>query len=438
MLPINRRRFLKNSMASVASLSALSYARASDSPNDKVVLGFIGIGSTVPGSVGGRGRQLIRPFSSFKDVDIAYLCDIDESCFVHGQKLLSSAQRQEAKVEKDLRRVIEDKSVDAVVVATPDHWHALATIWSCQAGKHVYVEKPASHNLQEGRRMVEAARKYHRVVQLGTQSRSSASLARAAELVRSGKLGKTPHARAWIGGSRPNIGRQKDISAPSGVDYNLWLGPAPERAFNVNRFHYRWHWMWEYGTGELGNNGIHALDRLRWILGLDAPTRIVAAGGKFFYDDDQETPDTLTATYEFPTCSVTWEHRVWSPGTDDGIAIYGEHGTLILDREGWHVEKGIEATDKGDSQQDKVEGAIHQRNFIDCIKNSSATNEKKPNADIEEGHKSTRLCHLGNIAFRTSRAIRFDAQTETSIDDPEANRLLSRTYRRPFVVPSSV
>src|SRR5437870_8019999 len=214
MLAINRRRFLKTSVASVASLSALSYTRAADSPNDKVVLALIGIGSTMPGSVGGRGRQLLRPFSSFKDVEIAYLCDIDESFFPFGQKILSAGQRREARVEKDLRRVLEDKSVDAVVVAMPDHWHALATIWACQAGKHVYVEKPASHNLSEGRRMVEAARKYSRVVQLGTQSRSSASLARAAELVRSGKLGKIPHARAWIGGSRPNIGRPKDSVVP--------------------------------------------------------------------------------------------------------------------------------------------------------------------------------------------------------------------------------
>ncbi len=438
MAPVNRRRFLKTSIASAASLSAFSYARAADNPNDKVVLAIIGIGSTVPGSVGGRGRQLLRPFSRFQDVDIAYLCDIDESFFPFGQKILATGQRREARVEKDLRRVLEDKSVDAVVVATPDHWHALATIWACQAGKHVYVEKPACHNLREGRRMVEAARKYHRVVQLGTQSRSSASLARAAELVRSGKLGKTPHARAWIGGSRPNIGRQMDSEPPAGVDYDLWLGPAPQHAFNVNRFHYRWHWMWDYGTGELGNNGIHGLDRLRWILGLEAPTRIVAAGGKFFYEDDQETPDTLTATYEFPTCSVTWEHRVWSRGTGDGAIVYGEHGMLVLDREGWHVEKGIEATDPGDGKAQGVEGTVHQRNFIDCIKNSSGTSVRRPNADIEEGHKSTRLCHLGNIAFRTGRAIRFDAQSESCLDDPEANRLLGRSYRKPFEVPATV
>ncbi len=438
MSAIHRRRFLKSSVASVASLSALSYARAADSPNDKVVLAMIGIGSTVPGSVGGRGRQLLRPFCSFKDVDIAYLCDVDESFFPIGQKLLVAAGRKEARVEKDLRRILEDKQVDAVVVAMPDHWHALATIWACQAGKHVYVEKPASHNLIEGRRMVEAARKYHCVVQLGTQSRSSVSLARAAELVRSGKLGRTPHARAWIGGSRPNLGRPKDSEVPAGVDYDLWLGPAPERPFNSNRFHYYWHWMWDYGTGELGNNGIHALDRLRWLLNLEAPTRIVAAGGKFFYDDDQETPDTMNVTYEFPTCSITWEHRVWSKGTGSGAVIYGENGTLVLDREGWRVEKGIEATDKGDGKERNIEGGIHQRSFLDCIKNSSGSSVKLPSADIEEGHKSTRMSHLGNISFRTGRAIRFDSKTETCIDDPEANRLLGRTYRKPFVVPDKV
>src|SRR5579863_10354918 len=227
MVNVNRRKFLKTSAASLATMSALSYTRAADAPNDKVVLALIGIGSTVPGSVGGRGRQLLRPFTSFKDVDIVCLCDIDESFIPIAQKLLTGRERREAHVEKDLRRVLQDKNIDAVIVATPDHWHALATIWACQAGKHVYVEKPASHNLVEGRRMVEAARKYNRVVQLGTQSRSSASLGRAAELIRSGKLGKIPAARAWIGGSRPNIGHAKEAEIPKGVDYDLWLGPAP-------------------------------------------------------------------------------------------------------------------------------------------------------------------------------------------------------------------
>src|SRR6266496_4249795 len=196
MVPINRRRFLKNSMVSVANLSALSYARASDSPNDKVILAFIGIGSTVPGSVGGRGRQLIRPFSGFKDVDIAYLCDIDENFFPYGPKLLSAAQRREARVEKDLRRILEDKSVDAVVVATPDHWHALATIGACQAGKHVYVEKPASHNVWEGRKMIEAARKYDVRVQVGLNNRSSANVIEAIKFLHEGGIGEVFMARA--------------------------------------------------------------------------------------------------------------------------------------------------------------------------------------------------------------------------------------------------
>jgi predicted dehydrogenase len=439
MAAVNRRAFLKTS-ATMGTLSALSYTRAADAPNDKVVLAVIGIGSAVPGSVGGRGRQLLRPLATFKDVEIAYVCDVDESFFPIAQKILTERQRREARTEKDLRRIFEDKAVDAVFVATPDHWHALATIWACQAGKHVYVEKPASHNLSEGRRMVEAARKYNRVVQLGTQSRSSAGLARAAELVRSGKLGKIPFARAWIAGPRLNIGHAKDTEIPPGVDYNLFLGPAPQRPFNPNRFHYRWHWMWDYGTGELGNNGIHALDRIRWLMNLDAPVRITAGGGKLFYDDDQETPDTLTVTFDFPHCSVTWEHRVWSKEKPhEGTALYGERGTLVLDhRGGWHVENGIEASDKGDEERGGDDWSPHLRNFLECVKSSSKSDARRPNADIEEGHKSTRLCHLGNIAFRTGRAIRFDDKTETCLHDPDANRLLGRTYRKPFVVPEFV
>jgi predicted dehydrogenase len=277
--------------------------------------------------------------------------------------------------------------------------------------------------------MVEAARRFNRVVQVGTQRRSLAHSASAVELVRSGKLGKVPFARASIAGNRPSIGHEKDSTVPKGVDYDLWLGPAPERPFNVNRFHYKWHWFWDYGTGELGNNGIHSLDLIRWILNLEAPVRVSAGGGKFFYDDDQQTPDTMLVTYDFPNCSVNWEHRVWSRERPSvSVALYGERGTLIFDNRGWHVENGIEAADKADPDERQ-----HQRNFLDCIKNS-----RRPNADVEEGHKSTRLCHLGNIAFRTGRAIRFDAKTERCFDDAEANRLLGRSYRKPFVVPEKI
>src|SRR5205823_4910683 len=227
-------------------------------------------------------------------------------------KDLAPIQKSEPKVEKDVRKVLEDPSITALVVAAPDHWHALATVWACQAGKHVYCEKPASHNVVEGRRMVEAARKHNRVVQIGTHRRSFPHYQSAAEFVRSGKLGKVPMAKAWIGGARKSIGHKKDGDVPKGVDYDLWTGPAPLRPFNPNRFHYEWHWNWDYGTGEIGNNGIHGLDVVRWLLDLDAPKRVFSGGGVLFFDDDRETPDTQTVTYEFDKCSVVWEHRIWA------------------------------------------------------------------------------------------------------------------------------
>jgi predicted dehydrogenase len=213
---------------------------------------------------------------------------------------------------------------------------------------------------------------------------------------------------------------------PAGVDYDLWLGPAPKRPFNPNRFHYQWHWNWDYGTGELGNNGIHALDVARWLLGVEAPVRIACGGGKYFYDDDQQTPDTQVATFDFANTCIVWEHRIWSrtgvAGQDWGVMLYGEKGTLVFDKKGWHVEDGIEASDKAADLEKP-----HLRNFLDCIKDS-----KRPHADIEEGHKSTRLCHLGNIALRVGRTLRFDEATETLVGDPEANRLLRRWHRKPY------
>jgi predicted dehydrogenase len=360
------------------------------------------------------------------------VCDPDLNVVPKGLEGLPARHKRRPKVVQDLREVLADKSVDAIAVATPDHWHALATVWGCQNGKHVYCEKPASHNLIEGRRMVQAARKYNRVVQIGTQRRSSESLAHAVEHVRAGKLGKVPFARAWIAGNRKSIGKKADATVPAQVDYNLWLGPAPERPFNPNRFHYNWHWFWDYGTGEIGNNGIHMLDMARWLLDLDAPLHIASGGGKFFYDDDQQTPDTQVATFDFAKCSVVWEHRIWAKtgvrNTHFGIELVGEKGTLVVDDKGWRVENGPEAGAKNSPDL-----RPHMRNFLDCIASG-----KKPNADIEEGHKSTRLCHLGNIAIRTGRALRFDADTETISGDIEANRLLGRAYRKGFAMPDKV
>jgi predicted dehydrogenase len=425
MSSLDRRDFLHASAASVASLSALTAAGAADKPNEKITLAVMG--------VRGRGRDLIRGFSALDNVEISYICDPDESMLANALKTVNPRQKREPKTEKDVRKILEDKDVTALVVAAPDHWHALATVWACQAKKHVYCEKPASHNLVEGRRMVEAARKYERVVQIGTQRRSGAQWASAREFVRAGKLGKVPFARTCIAGNRKSIGKKADGTAPAGVDYGLWLGPAPERPFNPNRFHYNWHWFWDYGTGEIGNNGIHCLDMVRFLLDLDAPERITAGGGKYFYDDDQQTPDTMLVTFDFPSkTSVLWEHRLWSKtsfeGEHFGIVLYGEKGTMVLGAKGWTVKDGVEGSDKASDEQ-----GPHLRNFLDCVRTG-----KRPNADVEEGHKSTRLCHLGNIAYRVGRVIHFDATHETLKNDAEANQLLGRSYRKGFVMPEKV
>jgi predicted dehydrogenase len=424
MNALHRRDFLRTAAGSAVTLSALAAAGAADNPSDKVRLAFIG--------VHGRGRDLLKGFLALPDVEIAYICDPDYTSAAEALKVAQTAQKRTPQVEKDLRKALQDNDVDAVVVATPDHWHALATVWACQAGKHVYVEKPISHNLVEGRRMVEAARRYDRVVQVGTQRRSGAHFQSAAEFVRAGELGKVPFAQAWISGDRKSIGRLPDADPPAGVDYDLWLGPAPERRFNPNRFHYKWRWFWDYGTGEVGNNGVHGLDILRWVIGLDAPLRVTSGGGKLFFDDDQQTPDTQVVTFDFPGTTMLWEHRVWSKtgmeGEPFGMRVYGEKGTMVFDKDGWHIQDGETASDKASEFEQ-----AHKRNFLDCIKD-----KKRPNADIEEGHKSTRLCHLGNIAQRVGRALHFDTSTETIANDAEANGLLGRTYRQGFVLPDKV
>jgi len=415
-----RRDFLKAS----AACMAVTAAGAADHPNERIVLAVMGVRN--------RGRDLLRAFSAFDDVEIAYICEVDESLIPAALKEVNAKQKRTPKIEKDVRRVLQDKNVTALAIAAPDHWHALATIWACQAGKHVYVEKPISHNLIEGRRMVQAARKYERVVQVGTQRRSSAHVVSAAEFIKSGKLGKVPFARAWISGNRKSIGKKPDSTVPQGVDYDLWLGAAPAQAFNPNRFHYNWHWFWDYGTGEIGNNGIHGLDLARQVLGLDTPARISCGGGKYFYNDDQQTPDTQIATFDFPHTTLVWEHRIWAKkdlyNQDWGVSFHGEKGTLIFDNGGWRVTGGEDASDKGGYAESE-----HLRNFLDCIRSGN-----RPNADIEEGHKSTRLCHLGNIAYRTGRTLHFDAATETIREDPDASKLLGRIYRKPFIVPESV
>jgi predicted dehydrogenase len=359
----------------------------------------------------------------------------------NAMKLVEEKKGKRPPLLKDLRRVLDDKSIDAVVVATPDHWHGPATIMACNAGKDVYVEKPASHNLREGGLMVKAARRHKRIVQLGTQSRSRPSTREAIELVRSGKIGKALAAKAWDVQLRENIGHRGDSAPPPGVDYDTWTGPALMLPFNENRFHYKWHWHWNYGTGDIGNDGVHQMDIARWALGVDSPTEVAGMGRKLGFDDDQQTPDTMNLSFSFPGKELMWEMRIWNPyGMEDqenGVAVYGSGGMMQIGRWnrqwGYRIfdEKGKLAVDESKHETDA--DPAHPRNFIDCVKS-----RKAPNAEIEIGHRSSTLCHLGNIVARTGRHVKFDAAKETISGDAEAARLIGREYRKHWSVPKDV
>jgi len=420
---MKRRELLK---AGLAFGAATVVPGCASGANERVTLGIMG--------VNGRGRSLAQGFASLPDAQIKYVCDVDSRVIPKTVELIASKQGKTPEAIGDFRRILDDKEVDGLIVATPDHWHALATILACQAGKDVYVEKPCSHNVVEGRRMIEAARHYNRVVQVGTQRRSSPFFHETIAYLQSGKLGKIHMAKAINSQKRKDIGHAADAPVPPEVDYDLWLGPAPQHAFNPNRFHYNWHWFWDYGTGDLGNDGVHHVDVARWALGMTVPGAISSGGGKFAFDDDQQTPDTQIATYQAGDALLVYEMRLWSPyserGLENGNIFYGEDGYMVLGDEGYEVyEKKDKLVDS--AKKPKGRGEVeHYGNFVACIK-SRAT----PNGDIEEGHRSALLCHLGNIAQRVGRTIRFDAADESIPGDAEAARLLSRTYRDPWNLP---
>jgi predicted dehydrogenase len=393
-------------------------------PSDRVRVAVIGLRS--------RGYDHAKLFAANPHAEVVAVCDVDDAMFAKSVQAVEGATGKSPRVEKDFRRLLDDKTISAVTIATPDHWHALLTVLACQAGKDVYVEKPASHNIVEGRRMVEAARKYDRVVQLGTQRRSTPHVHEGIEHVRAGAIGKVCMAKAWCHQKRVDIGHGQEAEVPPGIDYAMWQGPAPDRPYHSNRLHYNWHWFWNWGTGELGNNGIHGVDVARWGLGVDAPLSVSSSGGKFFFDDDQETPDTQIATWEFPHSCLVCEHRIWSDHPSDGslfgVAFFGEKGTMVIDDKGWRVEQGDGA--KGPRREEGQ--ALHVQNFLDCVRS-----RKRPSADIEIGHLSTRLCLLGNIAHRTGKKLTFDAASE-SFHDAAANALLAREYSSRFEMPSQV
>jgi predicted dehydrogenase len=439
-MPAPRRQFLFGSLAAIGGISARSRAAAADTIN----VGFMG--------VRGRGHDLIRYFAKREDVAIAYLADVDSRLLPERASEVQSLKGRAPRTVQDVRHVIDDRSVDALVIATPDHWHALGTIWACQAGKDVYVEKPTSHSIWESRQMVAAARKHDRVVQVGAQCRSAPYVEAALEYLRSGKLGEVHFVKVFNSKPRSTIGKRPDQPTPKGVDYDMWLGPAPSRPFNENHFHYAWHWFWNYSGGDLINDGVHQLDMARWCIDRALPRCVSSTGGIHFFKDDQETPDTQVVCWDYDGLTMAFEQTLWTPyqqktpfnlrdrdvlpkwpfsGTR--IEIYGSKQWMMLGRhgDGWEVFDGdfkSVAHQYGRQANDQ-----HVANFVQCIRD-----RRRPNADIEELHRSTLLCHYGNLAYRLGRKLTIDPQTEGFVGDPEANALVKRTYRKPWVVPVEV
>jgi len=425
--PINRRDFLKQSAVIGASFVA-GRAFAAGSANDKLVVAVMGCNS--------RGMAHIKALLGLPNVEIAYICDVDERAVAKGVKAVAAKQSKEPKSAKDIRRVLEDKSVDAITIATPNHWHAPATILACTAGKHVYVEKPGSHDPHESELMVAAARKYKRIVQMGNQRRSMPGVIEAISKIRSGAIGKVLTARSWYTRLRPSIGIGKPAPVPEWLDYELWQGPAPDRPFKDNLIHYNWHFFWHWGNGELGNNAIHYLDVARWGLGVDVPRRVTWGGGRYLCKDDQETPDTGIASYDFGDKFITWEQSCTHDRKGEALGsinFYGEGGILSIMGTGYKIfdKKGKEAAgQKTSGEGDTVRGPggedEHFANFAQCVRDN-----KRPNSEIGECQKSTMLCHYANIAARTGRTINVDPQTGKIVGDADAMKLWRRDTYRP-------
>ncbi|HEX5103294.1 MAG TPA: Gfo/Idh/MocA family oxidoreductase [Pirellulaceae bacterium] len=426
MSDFSRRSFLESSAAAGAAWAAGSYfvseaqAQEPKSANERIAVAIMG--------VNGRGGGLAKGYMAQTNCEIAYICDVDENAMARTAKTVGDGQERKPQAVKDFRQALDDKSLDVLVCAAPNHWHAPATILGCSAGKHVYVEKPCSHNPREGEMAVEAARKYKRVVQMGTQRRTWPGVVEGIKKVHDGAIGPVHYSRTWYTNRRPSIGFGKPATIPTWLDWELWQGPAPEKPFVDNVVHYNWHWKWHWGNGELGNNGIHALDVARWGMQVDYPVRVTSGGGKYRHEDDQQTPDTHLVTYDFPgKKTITWEGLSWSPygpgGSSFGISFHGEEGTLVIQDSGYTIyDMKNKESDSGKGNAGDTE---HIANFLACVKSGA-----RPNADIEHGHKSTLLCHLGNIAHRVNRVLTTDAKNGHIQGDDEAMALWQREYRK--------
>jgi len=431
---LSRRDFVKRLRAAAVAtglmspgLNAASYGQITGA-NDRIHLGLIGCG--------GRGQDVMRQFLEL-GVTVTAVCDPDQRHMEEARKLAGD----NAETIRDFRKLLERKEIDAVIVATPDHWHALPTILACEAGKDVYVEKPLAYSVSEGRAMVKAAQRSGRIVQIGTQQRSGEHYHRAVQMIQKGDLGKISRARIWNvwnntlgggGGRWGSIGNPPDSEPPAGVDYDFWLGPAPKRPFNPNRFHWNYVYFWDYAGGMMTGWGVHHVDVVHWALGQDAPLAVSAAGGKFVLTDARETPDTLDAFFEYPgfTMQASFYHANARPieGRDYGIAFYGTQGTMLLTREGFEVWPEGDQTQAIRSDGSPLDGPF-QRQFLECMRS-----RRKPFADVETGHRSTIPVLLANMAYKTGRKLKWDSGNERFIGDPEADQYLQREYRKPWHV----
>ena len=418
-----RRDFVQQSAALSLGLG-LTAARSGQAfaTNDKISVACIG--------VRGRGNSVMHSMAAEPDCDITHICDVRESVRLQRGAEMKQRTGLMPKLVNDYRTLLDDKSIDVLMVATPDHWHALLTIHGCLAGKDVY----ASHNILEGKTAVAAARKNNCMVQMGTQIRSAAFLREAVDYVSSGALGKVIYGKAWETSRNGAVHLASDGATPTGLDYEIWQGPCPERSYNKSIVGGAWRWLFDYGTGDLGNDGVHRIDYCRYVMGLEEmPKTICTAGGMFFFDDDQQWPDTMLVSYEYPGKVLQYEMRLWSKpklfGAGEGAAIYGENGWVLVTNSSW---KAYDAAGKLVKQGKSDSGQqAHIRNFLDAVRSRK---RESLNQEIYSGHVSSAMCHAGNISWRTGKKLRFDDKTET-FDDNEANQYVGREHRRGFELP---
>jgi predicted dehydrogenase len=407
--------------------------------NDRIRVAVLGIN--------GRGKTHIEEIMDLQEkcnVEVAVLCDPDMDILKARAADFEKKYGKKVAIEQDFRRTFEDKTIDAVAIATPNHWHALQTIWACQAGKDVYVEKPATHNIYEGKKMIEAAYKYNRIVQHGVQLRSSVAIKEAIQHLQNGLIGRVYMSRGLVYRWRPDIGNKGISQTPPGLNYDLWCGPAPMRPFTKNLVHYNWHWHWNYGNGDVGNQGIHETDLCMWGLGVNSlPERITSMGGKFLWDDCKEVPEIQSSIYHYPKEKkiIQFEVRNWCTNLEDGAGVgnifYGDKGYLVVKGYGTYESYLGEKREKGPSRSESGELTLHFINWFDAIR---ARDMSIQNGPVQTGHLSSSLAHLGNISYRLGRQLEFDPVAERFIGEGEneANAMLSRDYRAPYLLPEVV